>query len=404
MEMAQTALPQHIDPARVKHCELFDRKIVYENPYETIIPRIHHGPAVFFADNIMFQQPGWVVRRHADLRAIYADTEHFSTGGNSFFAQLLGEEWLSIPAELDPPRHTAFRSAVNPQFSPSRIMALDGRVRRRAGEIIDRFKGRGECEFISEFAVPFPVSIFLDLVGLPQARLEELVGWERGLIHGTTMEMRTDNLRAIKALLVETIERRKTNPGEDLISEALTLEVDGRKWNDDELFGYAFNLYLGGLDTVTANIGLHFRHLAALPVDQQTMRENTPEQNVVAIEELLRAYAAASTTRICVKPYVVGGETIMPGDVVIMATALPSRDPEAYEAPHEIRLDRRPTHVTLGHSYHRCLGQHLARRELQTAIEEFLRAIPAFEIKAGFQVPFFVGNVIHVPELQLTWS
>jgi cytochrome P450 len=284
------------------------------------------------------------------------------------------------------------------------MMALDGRVRARARELIAGFKERGACEFVSEFAVPFPVSIFLDMVGLPQDQIQQFVEWERGLIHTTDADTRLNSLRAIKRLLVDTIEARKRNPGDDLISEALTLEVDGRKWTDDELFGYCFNLYLGGLDTVTSNLSLHFYHLATRPEDQRIMRANSQQDNVVAIEELLRAYAAASTTRICTKPYEVAGETIMPGDVIIMATALPARDPEAYESPDEIRLDRRPIHVTLGHSFHRCLGQHLARRELQTAIEEFLRAIPQFRVEPRFEVPFFLGNVIHVPELRLNWT
>ena len=396
--------PPHVDPARVRHCVLFDRITVHENPYETIIPEIHRGPAAFYADNIMFQQPGWVVRRAADLRAIYADAEHFSVRAGSGFAQLLGEHWDVLPAELDPPKHTAFRAAVTPMFSPSRMMALDEKVRERATMFVDRLKTRGECEFIRDFAMHFPISIFLDVVGLPQDRLEQFYEWEQSLIHGTSIAMRTDALREIKALLLETIAARKLNPGDDMISQTLALEVDGRKWTDDEIFGFTFNLYLGGLDTVTSNLGLHFHHLATHPEHQRTMRANSAQANVVAVEELLRAYAAVSTTRICSQETEIGGERMMPGDFVIMCTALAARDPEAYDNPQEIRLDRRPTHITLGHSFHRCLGQHLARRELQTAIDSFLKAIPDFRVEPGYKVPFFLSNVIHVEELPLSWS
>src|SRR5271170_6394165 len=84
------ALPAHIRPDSVRHCELFDRRIVYENPYAMLIPRIHEGPAVFYADNILVgPKPGWVVRRNAALRNIYADTEHFHKRGNSGFAQMI---------------------------------------------------------------------------------------------------------------------------------------------------------------------------------------------------------------------------------------------------------------------------------------------------------------------------
>ncbi len=404
MATQSPVIPAHVDPARVRHVELFDRKIVYENPYETIIARVHEGPAVFYAENISFQQPGWVVRRNADLRKIYADSENFHKRGNTGFARMIGESWDIIPTELDPPQHTGFRQALNPVFSPSRMMALDGLVRERARFYIDQFKAKGRCEFVQDFAVNFPITIFLDLIGLPQDRKPEFLDWENKILHGTDHEARITSVRAVKDLLVETIEDRKKNPGEDLISKTLTLEVEGRKWSDEEVFGHAFNLYIGGLDTVTSNLSLHFYHLATHQADQDRMRANSFQQNVVAIEELLRAYAAVSTLRICSKPFELDGQTMMPGDHIIMSTPLAGRDPEAYESPDEIRLDRRPTHVTLGHSIHRCLGQHLARRELQTAIEEFLKAIPNFRVEPGFKVPFFLGNVMHIPELPLTWS
>ena len=93
----------------------------------------------------------------------------------------------------------------------------------------------------------------------------------------------------------------------------------------------------------------------------------------------------------------------MPGDIVAISTVLAGRDPAAYEAPEEIRLDRRPRHVSLGNGIHRCLGQHLARRELQTAIEEFLGAIPQFGLAPGFKPPFLLSGILHINALQLVW-
>jgi cytochrome P450 len=396
-------LPDHVDPAIVRHVDLFDRVLRYDNPHETIVPEIHRGPAVFYADNVMFQQPGWVVRRNADLRVIYADKEHFVKRANSGFAALIGEDWNIIPTETDPPEHTAYRAALNPLFSPSRMMSLDAWVRDRSQQLIAAFKDKGECEFISDFAEKFPITIFLDLIGVPQDRLPELREWEHRLIHGTTVEGRTEAVRFVKSFIEEQVAARRKNPGDDLLSQAMATEVDGRKWTDQEIFGFGFNLFLGGLDTVTANIGLHFRHLADTPEDQETVRTNTPEQNIVAVEELLRAYAAVSTNRICSKQTEIGGYTVMPGDFVIMSTVLAGRVPEAYDLPQEVRLDRRPTHVSLGSGFHRCLGQHLARRELQAAIQEFTRAIPTFEIERGHRVQFLWSNVIQLPELPLSW-
>lgn len=397
-------IPPHVDPATVRHVRLFDRFLSEENPFETIIPEIHRGPAVFYADNVMFQQPGWVVRRNADLRQIYADKEHFVKRANSGFAALIGEDWNIIPTETDPPLHTGYRAALNPLFSPTRMMSLDAWVRDRSQQLIAAFKDKGECEFIKDFAEKFPITIFLDLIGVPQDRLPELREWEHRLIHGTSVEGRTEAVRFVKSFIEGEVAARRKNPGDDLLSQAMATEVDGRKWTDQEIFGFGFNLFLGGLDTVTANVGLHFRHLATHPEDQETVRTNTPEENVVAVEELLRAYAAVATNRICSKQTEVDGHRIMPGDFVIMSTTLAGRDPEAYEDPQEVRLDRRPTHVSLGSGFHRCLGQHLARRELQAAIQEFTRAIPTFEVEPGHRVQFLWSNVIQLPELPLSWS
>jgi len=396
-------LPPHVDPARVRHCALYDRVIVHENPYETIIPEIHQGPAVFYADNIMFEQPGWVLRRMADIRSAYSDPEHFTSASNSGFPDLIGEAWDLIPSELDPPYHTSVRRKIDPFFSPSRMFALEGRVRERARGLIDKFRDRGECEFIRDFAMPFPISIFLDLVDMPQDQLVRFYELEQDMINGTSVPQRTAALREIRAIILAEIDRKRKNPGDDLISLSLTLEVDGKRWTDNQIFAFAFTLYLAGLDTVTSNLGLHLYHLATRGDHQAQMRGQSAQQNVPAIEELMRAYAAVSTNRICKKEIVIAGERIMPGDFVIMATPLASRDPEAYEDPQEIRFDRKPAHITLGFSHHRCLGRHLARRELQIAIDEFLGAIPQFQIEPGYKTPFFLSNIIHIEELPLTW-
>ena len=392
----------HIRADDVRECALFSNTLVHHHPHETIIPEIHTGPAIFYTKTPLSE--GWVVRRNEDLRRIYSDTENFHKKGNSGFARMIGEDWDVIPTELDPPIHTAFRTALNPMYSPSKMSALEVIVRERARALINGLKEKGSCEFVQDFAVSFPISIFLDLLGLPQDRTEEFLRYETTLLREPDMSQRIASVTAVKQILLEAIEERKRNPADDLISKTLALTVDGRPWTDREVFGHCFNLYLGGLDTVTANLGLQFHHLATHPEDQTIMRSNSSLQNVVAVEELLRAYAAVTTNRIVSKPIEIDGVQLMPGDVVFMSTPLAGRDPESYEQVNDIVLSRKPTHVTLGHSIHRCLGQHLARRELQIAIEEFLKVIPDFRIEAGFDVPFFWGSVIHVSELPLVWN
>jgi cytochrome P450 len=98
------------------------------------------------------------------------------------------------------------------------------------------------------------------------------------------------------------------------------------------------------------------------------------------------------------------GIRIMPGDYVTISTPIVGRDPLCYEAPNEVRFDRKPRHISLGDGIHKCLGMHLARLEIQIAFEEFLAAIPLFRIKDGLRLQYCSTGVIHLKELRLQWT
>jgi cytochrome P450 len=397
-------IPSHVPAALVQDYPLLSNTLTRRNPWTDLAAEVHRGPPVIFATSVHPSgKPGWVVRRADDLRAIYGDLESFHKKGFSRIAEMLGESWDVIPTELDPPRHTAFRRSLDPMFSPKRMAARSEVVRRRARVTIDRFAARGECEFVAEMALPFPVSIFLDLIGLPQEEMATFIGWEKALKTSLDQAERLSAARTIKDYILKTIEKRRRQPGEDIISEAMKSEVDGRQWTDTEIFGFCFNLFLGGLDTVAANLAAHALHLATHPKDQQWMRNNR-RQLIPAIEELLRAYSVVSTWRICSREYEVGGVRMMPGDFVAMSTTLAGRDPEAYTDPDCIDFERKPNHLAFGHAARRCLGQHLARFELQHAYNELFDALPAFRVAPGFEPEFLVGSVIQLNRLPLIFD
>ncbi|MDB6060037.1 MAG: hypothetical protein JWM78_140 [Verrucomicrobiaceae bacterium] len=398
------SLPSHVPPELAYPFPLTPRKAGLVNPFTDLIPKIHQGPAIFYGTDI-FPGPGgggWVIRRSEDLKAVYSNTTEFIKKGNGQFAAMIGESWDVIPTELDPPRHTAFRMSLNPAFTPRKMAELDGKVRDRARSLVAKFKDQGHCDFVKDYGVPFPISIFLDLIGLPQERMDQFLDWEFSLLHTNDMEARGAAVRAVKAMLLEEIEKRQKNPTDDMISNTLKLIVDGRKWTTEEVFGHCFNLFLGGLDTVTANLGLHFFHLATNPQMQRELRED-PTKIDAAQEELLRAYSAVSTMRICHQEITIHGITIKPGDRVLMSTPLGSNDPEVFENPTVVDINRRPVHLTFGFGPHRCLGAALARRELEVSYREILGSLPEFRLAPGFQVPFFLSNIIHIDELQLVW-
>jgi cytochrome P450 len=256
---------------------------------------------------------------------------------------------------------------------------------------------------MSEFAFPFPVSVFLDLVDLPQERMENFLEWEFMLLHAPDPATLAKGARLVVDYLRGIIEERRLHPQDDFISFAVQAKMQGRKLTEDELIGFCFNLFIGGLDTVSTNMGLHFRHLAENQEHQKRLRED-PAFIPTAMEELLRAFAAVTTFRTCIKETRVSGVTIKPGDKIAMCTAVACRDPEFYERPNEILLDRAPAHLTFASGPHRCIGSHLARRELLIALQEFLAAIPEFRIEPGAKIKTHLGGMVQPKALPLVWK
>ncbi len=373
------------------------------DPFDDMAMEVHEGPDIIYAPHAY---PGgtaaWVPRRMAHMRAIYLDTEHFSSTDFSPFSKLVGGTWINSPAELDPPAHGPFRQMVNPAFTPKAMAALEGKIRQYAVEYIDAFAARGSCDFMSEFAFEFPIKVFMDLMGLPHDRVAEFMEWEMNLLHNHDLAKIAEATRSVLDYLGGEIDDRRANPRDDLISFGVHGKIGGRPLTQDELLGFMFNLFIGGLDTVSTNMGLHFRHLGSAMEDQAHLRAN-PSDIPHAIDELMRAYGAVTTFRTCIKATEVGGVRFMPGEKVAMSTTLAGRDPAEFDAPTQVRLDRKPRHVGFGFGIHTCVGMHLARRELRIAMEEFLARIPQFRIAPGHTVECHLGMIQPVA-LPLVWT
>lgn len=375
------------------------------NVWETIVPDYCEGPDILYADAVLHAgTPAWIPRRIADLRAIYADTQHFSSAGMAPFPLLVGGDWNVLPLEADAPAHGAYRKALNPAFTPKAVAQRDEWMRRDARGYARAVRERGECDFIQSFAFEFPIRVFLSLMAMPQELVGQFLEWEHGLLHSSDLATLTAATRAVEAYLRQTIEERKRRPGDDLISQAIAARTtDDRALSDDELLGVCFNLFIGGLDSVSTNMSWQIFHLATHPADQRRLRAD-PALIPVAIDEMQRYYAAITTYRRCIRPYEVAGITIQPGEFVGMSTTVANRDDREFEAPNEVRLDRRPRNIAFGSGPHTCLGVHLARREMKIALEEFLLAIPEFHLSADGPITTLLHSTIQPDILPIAWD
>jgi cytochrome P450 len=404
MNFVQAQRPAHVPAELVRDYPITYGGTTEQNPFETMIKALHDLPPVFYAmDAYPGFTPAWIVRRAQDLRKIYFDTEHFSNKDFAPFAKIIGETWSSLPAETDPPMHALYRAFVNPIFTPKAMTKLEEKIRLYAREYVAGFKAKGHCEFMADFAFEFPIKVFLELMGLPMALAPEFLAWEMDMLHNSDMGKLAAATRNVVDYLRGEIAKREASPGNDLISYGVQATIDGRKLTNDELVGFAFNLFIGGLDTVSTNMGWQFRHLAEHIEDQRMLRVN-PAMIPDAIDELMRGYAAVTTYRTCVKETEFNGVKMMPGDKIAMSTAIAGRDPEEYDRPNEIILTRKPRHISFGYGPHLCVGMHLARREMRIAMEEVLSGLPEFKIADGAKLEAHLGGIIQPVQVPLMWN
>ena len=402
LQFPEPVIPDHVPSSLVRPFPYVFGMTTAADPFGEWAAAVHDGPEIFYAPHAYpGATPAWIVRRVEDLRKIYFDTETFSSKDFSPFAKLIGDTWTNLPVEIDPPHHAKYRAFINPLFTPSAMAKLEDRIRGYAVEYIEGFRERGECEFMADFAFEFPIKVFLELMDFPLSNTRQFLEWETGLLHSLDTATIAEATRNVVGFLRDEIEDRRRNPRGDIISYALGVEVDGRKLNEDELVGFAFNLFIGGLDTVSTNMGLQFLHLARNPQHQQLLKDD-PRQIPHAIDEMMRAYAAVTTFRTCTRETEFNGVKMMPGDKVAMSTTLAGRDPQEFPEPGEVRFDRNPRHVSFGFGPHMCVGMHLAKREMRIAIEEFVSRIPQFGIRPGPAVEYHLGMIQPVT-LPLVW-
>jgi cytochrome P450 len=363
-----------------------------------------NGPRIFYSQmNTRDGRGTWVVTRADDQRRVLQDPETFSSH-RSIFASALGESWPMIPLEIDPPRHALYRSLLNPLLSPKRVIAMEEAVRERAGILIDKILASGtSCDVMDAFAFPFAVNIFLRFLGLSDDRLEEFVTWANDLLHGDD-EQRPRAARTIVEFIRSLAEERRREPVDDFMTFVVQAEIEGRPLDDQEVMGIGVLLFVAGLDTVAAAIGFDLRYLAEHPEDQELLRRE-PDRIVLAKEEMLRAFSTVQMIRVATRDVDFEGAPIKKGDYISCASMIANRDPDEFENPEMLDLGRVGNrHTAFATGPHRCIGSHLARREIEVALEEWLARVPRFRIKEGTAPITYGGHVFGIEGLVLDWS
>lgn len=348
------------------------------------------GWAAFREQGDVFESNGvWFITSAEDVQFAHRHPEIFTS---SAAFNSLGSPVPLIPIAIDPPDHHRFRKILDPMLAPRVINAMEDSLRAQARELINAFAGRGECEIVADLARLYPTQVFLTLFGMPVEDRDMFIAWVDTLVEQSTAESGADvapevveAATALFGYLQAFIEQKRTQPGDDVLSAVLALDGDDA-FTNEQVLGLCFLFTLAGLDTVTATIGFVIKTLAENPDVRRKLVED-PTRVGATIEEILRMELPAPITpRVTSQDVVVAGTLIPAGSYVNLVLGTANRDPKRFEQPDVLNIDAGDRgHLTFGGGIHRCLGSHLARRELKIVVEELHKLIPDYEIEPGFE-------------------
>jgi cytochrome P450 len=361
------------------------------NPYPFYDAIRAEAPITFWEQGNM-----WLFTRYDDITALLRDKrlgrtmDHIISRDERNIPPILEAEApfykLSQHSMFDkePPDHTRLRSLVHKVFTPRRVENLRGRIQSITDELLDRVVERGRMDILEDFAVPLPVTVIAELLGVPETDRHLLRPWSRDIV--TMFELgHTDeqSRRAVQAAvefsdyLRALAHERHLNPGEDLISALVLVEEAGDQLTEDELISTCVLLLNAGHEATVNVIGNGMLALLKHP-DQLTTLLQNPALINSTVEEMMRYDTPLQLFRRWIlEDLDYKGFSFKQGTEVALMFGAANRDPARFPEPHTFDITRSDNqHVSFGNGIHFCLGAPLARLELQIALGTLLRRLP----------------------------
>ncbi len=360
----------------------------------------------------------WVLSRFADVFRAARDTETFSSAQGLTFAydelNKAGLDEISPMVFLDPPDHTEFRRLVSAGFTPRNVHEIELDIRAFVVARLERLVQAGGGDIVAELLKPLPSYVVAHYLGVPPEDRDRFDGWTNGIVAANALAdpmLAAETVGELFAYFAELIERRRTDPGDDVVSH-LCHVGDGAGVSPLRILGFAFTMVTGGNDTTTGLLGGGLGLLAAHPSQRDRLVAD-PALIPAAVEELLRLTSpvqglARTTTRDVEIAVGEGDEegaeptTIPEGRKVLLLFASANRDQREFgdDAEH-LDIDRNPKQiVTFGYGAHHCLGAAAARLMARVTLEELLVRCPTFTVDeeaATFAPGHFVRRYESLP-------
>jgi len=343
--------------------------------------------------------PVWLVTRYEDVNALLKD-ERFLKNRRS---ALTPEQIRKLPwvppmfrplernmLDLDAPDHTRLRALVHKAFTPHLVEQMRARVQTLADELLEGVARRGEMDLINDYALPLPMTIITEILGVPTGDRHKFHKWSKAVV---ALSSPNATLRVIPSIwmfiryLRRFFQVRRRDPQDDLASALIQAEEAGDKLSEDELLAMVFLLLIAGHETTVNLIGSGLLALLEHP-DQMEILRREPSLIKSAVEELLRYTAPVfmSTERYARENVTIHGVTIPRGEMTFGVLGSANRDETVFQNPDRLDITREPNrHLSFGQGIHFCLGAPLARMEAQIAVNTVFGRMPDLRLKVSPQ-------------------
>jgi len=351
------------------------------------------------ADNV------WIVTRYADVVAVSKNQDLF-TSGEGVRPGFPGKIGLIDEHE---PRHGALRRMINKGFTPRMVNVLERVFLDITTEAIDSVAGQGHCDFVHDIAVPLPLLLIAEMMGIHKKDRHRFHEWSDAMIAGDGNFDKPEIMAASAKAFIEyshyltdIIEERRHNPQDDLVSILVGAKDDGvlatfdnqdqmvnrtgvaqGELANDELIMLLTILLVAGNETTRNGLSGGMQMLIDNPEERQYLIDD-PSLIPGAVEEMVRVVSPVhSFSRTVTRDTLLHGRRIKEGDLVLMIYPIANRDPRVFDEPDRFRIHRNPSHLGFGIGSHFCLGANLARMEMRVGFTELLRRLPDMEYSHG---------------------
>ena len=386
--MIDNSLASPVRSALDEEARLADPAFYAGDPHP-VYARLRAEAPVYWCEQGQF----WALSRYEDVRRVGRDNLLFSSMRGTLLADGVARDagGPHMPGvrhlmRSDPPDHAPMRRIVSRSFTPRAVKALEERTRVIARDLVAQIDGAAVTDVVAALSAPLTTFVIAELMGVPRERWAEFWTWTDSAIlqidAGRDDPEHAANVGALLGFFSELCDERRHNPGDDVVTDLVNGELDGKPLSEPDLLTYCKFLLVAGTETTRNLISSGVDLLARHPDQRRELTEN-PNLLPAAVEEMLRVISpVVAFCRTATSDTEIHGQRIAAGDYVAMLFASANRDEEIWADPDrfDVKRDTDRAHVAFGFGPHVCLGATLARMEARVLFEELLQVYPEFVV------------------------